>query len=454
MQPKARMTFRFDPPSKSSPRPAEQPGQEHEIRQLQDPQSLDELHPELQRRNMLDDHLNMKPFDLQQQDPKRRDPHQRRDPQQDSRYFETYTGGPLLDDPYTLEEIIRRAEPAVERPKSAAQSAPFTKSNGKPDAKDFAPAPDPDSETAGWDIPENNAPLVSEWFSGKYPQAAGPSWWRAFATVAGAIATGALFGYLVLTLFTGTPVLPDNLDKPDSGTAAPAQAAGSSSEPDKPPSAEAPGGSDQAGANTGAMLPEWTYYMLQYGVFTTEEGMNAALEELKNRGLPGVADRSDGYRVYAGGAPTRDEAERLAGQMPGLAVFVKPLTSESVAAGAGKELGTFVRLSHELAARLSELSVAALQDEKPQPIGEEELSAVRETHRQWLAASAAADGLAEPAGRAAQEMIRALNAAMVSIDDYSRKVSRFHLWRVQEDVLDTVLADRALRSAVVSEPRN
>jgi hypothetical protein len=431
MQPKARMTFRFNPPDKPAPRTAEP-----------DPIERPETEPRgTEARGPLP--ANPAPVRLEAVRPA---------PASDRVNADYRDAGLLLDDPYTLEELIRNAGPRIPQEKGELGSPqerpdplhPYP----KPDIRqteadpDAGPLIEPELITREW---SGDSPSGSRRGLASYPQSSGPSWWRAFVTVAGAIATGALFGYLVLTLFTGEPVLPDKPGR----TAAPAQAtAGSGSAPHGSASASAdPVGQSDAFAE--APLPGATYYLLQYGVFRSEEGMETALEQLGKKGLPAVADRTDGFRVFAGAAATKEEAELLAAQMPNVQVFIKEMRSAALDADGTTPggLASYVRRSDDMAKRLAELSTRALQDAMPQPIGDQALISLRESFRQWTDAASSVGGFAEPVREAAGRMARALNAAMVSIDDYSRNASRYHLWRVQADVVEAVLADRDLRSA-------
>jgi hypothetical protein len=273
------------------------------------------------------------------------------------------------------------------------------------------------------------------------PVREGPSWWRVFASVGGAVVTGALFGYLVLTLFTGETPFP--------GGPLPSQAASSVS-PAVPAEGSAgvvPQNSSTAApiGNAMAELAGSTFYFLQYGVFASEEGMNAALAELKSKGLPGTPDRSEGYRVYAGAAASREEAELLAGQLSGLEIFVKTVEENPLgtsAAAVNGQTAELIRLSRQLARELSSLSIQALQDEMPQLLDEERLASLRLLYRRWQeqAAIAVWSGTAKEPGKVWAD---ALMAGMASVEDYQAKVSRYHLWRVQSDVMQAVIAERA-----------
>jgi stage II sporulation protein B len=295
-------------------------------------------------------------------------------------------------------------------------------------------------------------PLIEEpidLFSAGFPvrKQAGTPWWKLFVSAAGAIATGALLGYLVLTLIAG------ELDGTAPFGAQPAEPAAASLPAASAASPLDTWASPSADSGTAVMeaWPSQTYYWLQYGVFRSGEAMEAAADDLKSQGLPGFADRAEGYRTFAGVAASKAEAEQLAGQMPGKEFYVKPLVLEAVQqeVSAGLEgLGDFEASSHRLARELLGISVSALQDAMPQAIGTDRLQALRDSHSQWLAASDVIARMDERVRTQVEEMAAALQEAMSAVDRYEAKVSRYHLWRIQSEMMRFLAADRTLRSQV------
>lgn len=130
-------------------------------------------------------------------------------------------------------------------------------------------------------------------------------------SVAGAIVTGVLFGYVALGLFTGESLFPRQPEAaPD---ALPAQ---SSAAVSAPVDSAAKGEPTGTGATNGAVsapaiteAPASQYYLLQFGVFRSKESMQVAAGQLKDKGYSWGTDTSDGYRVYAAAATTKEEAE-------------------------------------------------------------------------------------------------------------------------------------------------
>ncbi|TJY41449.1 SPOR domain-containing protein [Cohnella pontilimi] len=417
MQPKTRMTFRFDPPK---PAPLPQPVKLHPV-------------PAGERKAAEPEHV--------QDDSKPAQPET--SPSDQTTY---YAGGPFQDDLYTLEQMIRTAEPIRIRQPAAESPAKMPPPEEEQTSEHVSYS---DVGPAEW-TPIDEGDRMQSWLSGALNRKEGPSWWRVFVSVAGAVATGALFGYLVLTLFTGDAPFPaaeqPGKDAPVQATAPLASTPASGQA--VPPTATS---RVQQPANSAAVT-ESAFYLLQYGVFRTEESMLAAMEQLKRRGLPAAADRSDGYRVYAGAADSKEEANRLAGQLSGVEVYVKPSVSPALApneTAAALSLADFARQSAELTHTFARLSVLALQEEKPQPFDQAALSSLRQTHKLWIDSAKSTAGLTGTELKTANQLVQSLNAAMVSIDDYNRKPARYHLWNVQTAVMEAAISDRALRDALL-----
>jgi|GEM_PF-2413710 len=416
MQPKARITVRFDPPPQSPNRAR--------ISQDSDTPQVPQAANAAQAAQALS----------AVQTPQARAPKSSPIPD-----MSAYEDKQTQDDAGLLEQLIRRTnQPSVPEERDRIVRESYTEASTMP-KNGQAPEPNRELEIEGELIRIGGAR------EGIRYQEGGPSWWKVFVSAAGAIVTGALFGYLVLTLFSGgsplaAPVAGNGANPADAGQAVAAQV--------KPGAGDANPVQEQASAGTDAVDEPWpgaTYYWLQFGVFRSTEAMDAAVQELRDAGLPGWGDDSDGYRVFAGVATDKSEAGRLAAQMPGREVFIKSIRVEDGAGSA--ELLPFIRDSRQLAAMLSHLSVAALQDKMPEPIAPDELTELRDGYEQWRASAAAVERLQAGEQRAARSMVEAFDAAMASIDQYERKVSRYHLWNIQADLMKVLSAERKLREA-------
>lgn len=291
----------------------------------------------------------------------------------------------------------------------------------------------------------------------------GPSWMRVFLTVFGAIATGGLFGYLLLTLFTGEPLLPDK-GSPLPSADVPAMAASQSSAGNASGSAAAkPNGSKQGAAaqaqgqggakansqSQSAVIPSVALYVLQHGVFRTEDSMLEAAKKLREQGIAAATDTKDGYRVYVGLSPTKAEADGLVSKLAGTEVYVKALESGSIQIAGVKEVedyAGFLRGSADLAGKVAGFASQALLGESPSE-GNAILS-IRTAHQQWLEKTKPASSWTGTAKTSAQKEIEQLNAAVNALNSYADKPDEALLWKAQEAVMNAVFADRELRSFI------
>ncbi|MFC4808997.1 SPOR domain-containing protein [Paenibacillus sp. GCM10023250] len=303
--------------------------------------------------------------------------------------------------------------------------------------------------------------------SGRRP-AQGPSWFKVFASVAGAIATGALFGYFVLTLFTsgggtdagGTDA--GSVPAVSGGLAGDGKGASSAANGDSPPAASA-GGAKDAGktaggaANAGSAatvkvdVPAESYFMLQYGVFSSKEGLDAAAAELRAKGLAAASLTSqDDYRIYVGMSSNRSEAELLGQTLTGMDVYVKQVDLPALRAipygGKAAEAQTFFKDTAELLTQLDAMTVAGLSG---QPASGGDWAAL---HQQWTeSASRVESGM--PAGTnkdALHKLVQAVNTAAVSAGEYGKKPAEAHLWSMQTALMNAVFIQKAWFESIES----
>ncbi|KIL36404.1 hypothetical protein SD71_07985 [Cohnella kolymensis] len=401
MEQKARMTFRFEPPKKPEPKPIER-----------------------QRRSTA----------VQQQDKQDHGLSSEVQPQVAVDVFASWDTP--FNDIHALEEMIRRSDPVALRPRE--QAPPVLNEV----------AEEKWSLTDGPEI-ELDAEPPAGWLRTGLAARNGPSWWRVFLSVTAAVATGALFGYMVLSLFTGEPLFPSRtggVNEPP--TQSSVQAAGGALPTAAVPAQDDAVTSTPNGEQAVSEIPGDVYYLLQYGVFRSEDSMHGAAQELDGKGLAAAADTNEGYRIYAGVAATRNEAELLAAQMSGTEVYIKPLEGEPVTISSTvhpQGLAGLMKSSGELIGLLTEFTAAGLQDNEPKALSSEHAASLQQAHRAWLQTTAAAEGLKGEAKEAGKSLIQALNSAVMSMTEYNRKPSRYHLWSAQTAIMKALIADRDMR---------
>lgn len=260
----------------------------------------------------------------------------------------------------------------------------------------------------------------------------GPSWLKVFVSVTGAIATGVLFGYLALSLFTGEPVTPAAKDEtsvvqPSSGAAV-----------------ETPSG---GAVMTEAQVPSGNYYMLQYGVFSNEEGMTAAIAELRQKGLAAASSTTDGYRVFAGMGTSRNSADMLSEQLGGSEVYVKEFAVPAVGKlpfqGQSGQAELFFEQTRELIRLFNELTLSQLAQAEPARLPERDALAWKSAHQQWTATAAAiAKDWSPEAQQTAEALVTRLQTAAVSFEEYDKNPSRAHLWTAQSALMEAVILQK------------
>jgi hypothetical protein len=352
---------------------------------------------------------------------------------------------PYQDDIHALEEIIRKEEPF---------QAPY------PILKDVAYEELSEDrwsiDTADVDIMEHSP--EAGWLNRTPRTGGGPSWGRVFLSITAAVATGALFGYIVLSLFTGEPLFPGKAAvstglpvqtlpgkssglSPDTSTSLKNEATAAPTA--SPSSTDSSGRID--GSDSASHVPANVYYMLQYGVFKNEESMKSAVSQLQDKGLASATEASDGYRVYVGAATTRDEAESLAAQMSEIEVYIKPVDGVSVEISSPAGVAEFMNKGSELIRMLTHLTDTGLQDKQLRMLDSTDRTALKETHRQWLNTVSAVNQLGGKKAEDGQTIVQALNSAVLSLTEFNRKPSRYHLWNAQSYVMKALLADRHLR---------
>ncbi|MGG4141572.1 SPOR domain-containing protein [Paenibacillus algorifonticola] len=279
-----------------------------------------------------------------------------------------------------------------------------------------------------------------------------PSWINVFLSVAGALATGALFGYLLLSLFLDSSSLSSSNSAGELSSAVSGNPASQNAENGLGTGAGAGnGGSSTAPLKTVelAIRPQ-TYHLLQYGVFSNSEGRDAAMEELASKGLASAAvTTADDYRVYAGMAGDRSRAIALSKMLPGTEVYVKELIVQAPEqfpfTGKAADASRFFEQTNALISMLDDLALAQLEQPILAPLGENAAKAWRAEHQKWtLSIKVMESGLQGEAGKASMgAVVQAVNTAASSLTEYDKNPSQAHLWSVQQALMEAILTQKS-----------
>lgn len=276
------------------------------------------------------------------------------------------------------------------------------------------------------------------------------SWWKVAGSLTGAIVTGALFGFVVLSLFN------QEIKFPLPGIGVPQQA-------DTEEAASLPAmGNIQEAATTpeenvpllSVELPVQTYYFLQYGVFSTAQGVQLAQEELQASGIAAARDTVDEKRVYAGVSTDREQSKLLSGQLKAAGVNLIlheisfPASANVEFAGEREALEGFMAQSADLVRLLSTASAALLTEADPQPQRHAELKQLGAKHQAWTESASAIRGKWSVAGASlAGEMEKAINGAVEAMSEYQKSGAKTLLWEVQNEMMRFIMAEQSLVDA-------
>ncbi|NIK69850.1 hypothetical protein [Paenibacillus sp. BK720] len=299
----------------------------------------------------------------------------------------------------------------------------------------------------------NNGRKANRWSGPVHHYSAPPSWIKVFLSVAGALATGALFGYLLLSLFTNTP------DQSDSGNKLANPVNGSVTNPSSTQNGDKPnanGGTSSPAANQTAAgrvkldIPLQSYQLLQYGVFSNTEGRDAAIKELTDKGLAAAGlQTANDYRVYAGMAIDRGRALALSNDLgEDVPVYIKQIDvqvpEQFPFAGDAKAAAAFMTNTIGLISMLDELALTQLEQPSLSPLSSAAAESWKAEHQKWTeSVKAMQAGVKDESGKAFLiKLIQSMNTAAKSLEEYDKKPSQSHLWAVQDALMDAVVTQK------------
>lgn len=273
-----------------------------------------------------------------------------------------------------------------------------------------------------------------------------PSRWKLVGSISAAVVTGTLFGFVVLSMFNKDISIPiPGISSIKSGSSV------------SPSSVSVLGQADDPNTQKGniptvkAVLPEQAYYFLQYGVFSTSQGVKQAQEELQQSGVAAARDTLDNKRVYAGVSPEREQAKLLSSQLKSSGVnlivheILYPAEAQIEYSGDIGVLDQYLEESADLVKLLSVTSASLLETKDTQKQSQAEVANLKEKHREWTEnASAVKGGLQSDRKKTADAMEKAMNTAVEALGQYNLNGSKTHLWEVQTAMMEYILLQKEL----------
>ncbi|ANS75505.1 hypothetical protein AWM70_13615 [Paenibacillus yonginensis] len=266
--------------------------------------------------------------------------------------------------------------------------------------------------------------------------------WKVVGSVTGAVITGALFGMVVLSLFN------KEVDFPIPGLAAISESAQKAA--DSLPAVGELKQEEVSGASVQISLPAQDYFFLQYGVFSSQDGVTRAQQELQDAGYAAAQDTLDNKRVYAAISSDREQAKLLSSEMKadGVDLILHEAAIPSTASvHYSLEAGTleqYAQQSADLVKLLSGTSASLLLEQQPDLTAD--LTAdLKEKHVQFTQSAAAVrDGFSGSGKQLIQNMETEMNSAVEALLQFDKTKAKSHLWEVQNSMMRYVLNEQLL----------
>lgn len=286
------------------------------------------------------------------------------------------------------------------------------------------------------------------------------TWMQGAVSVASAVASGVLIGYLLLTLVFGVSVWPMSaFAQPDQQNIADHAESGLPVEEQSLQSDEATPEAPDSGnqqpvqsASSGLKLSEhaFSYHLLQAGVFTKESTRDEVIASLQNAGFAAqyTKDSSNRYYVYAGLASSAANAEPVQAKIKGIETYRKAFTLAMPGTmafnGEAAQLEQYFVQSNELIAMFADLASAQFEQTSFSAIGKAAHEAWQEKYEQWMSlAEMVAKQWAAPEDIERAESLQAqLKEAQTQLESYQAQPKSSYLWKAQSALVKAVLIQK------------
>ncbi|TCS79055.1 SPOR domain-containing protein [Tepidibacillus fermentans] len=242
----------------------------------------------------------------------------------------------------------------------------------------------------------------------------------------GAIATGVLFGFILLHFFI-TPMMVGT-DSVLTNTNV-----------------------MQPRSNASVVIPQKVVYLLQSGVFTDKNGAEVAAATFKKAGKAAIVKEGNPNHVFVGIAPDKAQGEVLVELLKaeGQQTYLKPYTIKEYQANMSNEtFQTFlswINIGDQMVQWLANHSITLLKDAKI-TVNDTE---IQKYHQQFLTEAQVVQEKLGKEGKAKEQqtvnmMIEQMNYAMTAFQQYQKTQSSQYLWNVQDSLMKYELAYETL----------
>lgn len=294
--------------------------------------------------------------------------------------------------------------------------------------------------------------MGSEMSASRYIRRSRTPWGKIITSVSGAIITGVVFGFFVLSLFT------DDGSVPVEGTKGALTADNSAIVTE---TADENGASlhteiPQEQGTVSVDIPAQSFFVLQNGVFRSMEGAEAAQKDLLSKGFAAVSETTDSYYVYAGITTSKDDALMISYQLQQqeLETYIKtysiPATRHIYWQGEEiKDIENYFLQGNQLARMISNLSIIQLQQPSAVSIENTSMNTLVEAHQSWNNLSSLVyEGIPEEHKSKIERVNKAMNTTMISLDAYKKNPSYSYLWQTQTALMEYIIQQKELLNSI------
>ncbi|MCR8644150.1 hypothetical protein NV379_15965 [Paenibacillus sp. N1-5-1-14] len=300
-------------------------------------------------------------------------------------------------------------------------------------------------------------------------------WWKVAGAVAGAVVTGAAFGFFILTMLmgdgsktdtNGTDAIPTmgqvSTITPNPVTVLNPSDTGSGSQGavkagDTAAGKVAPPASKSGVATVPVKIDARSYMLMQHGIFSSSASLQADVDTLKGKGLLPATEVGDKSTVYAGITMTKAESQRLSKvfKEKKIDVYAKPLdlpalTHMKWTGAKPDQVGTMLNTGSKLMATLSGIILPHMEETRLTAIDQATIQALKNAEQSWLTAASMLQDGGNASMAHIQNMTKSLTAAVTAIVDYSAKPGTTQLWQAQSAMMQYVLAEKAFQQSLTA----
>ncbi|MCM3129931.1 SPOR domain-containing protein [Paenibacillus provencensis] len=257
--------------------------------------------------------------------------------------------------------------------------------------------------------------------------------WKLAGSIIAAVVTGVMFGFVAMSMLNSENT---------SNTVSPVTV---------PASSGVTQDSTDLTVTAAATIPAVTYYMLQYGVFSSPEGAEQAKAELASAGIAAGSDPLDELRVYAGVSADREDAKLISNQLrtEGVELYVREIQLPELTSlqfsGDRSTVAEFFSSSRAVAEILTSLSIRQLGQQEQNALSEADMNAVTDAHQYWTGTVAKVrTGLPAESESVELQMEAAMNTAVTAVAEYNKNPSKEHIWKVQSQIMNYILLEKQL----------